>query len=354
MKTVVTLLLIALLVILLFIALPESANQPLVTTQDQILNDDIQEISAVPDNRLLQADGTAISSDLDDRKITLGQQGAIETSPALEISLPTTVISGHIVSETGTGLSDMEVVLRSVSSRSSNRQMYRTRSNDLGEFIFTEVSAGHIYRLEVKPTLQFSGHVVEAIEATQSLARFDIQLGRLQRLNLEGLITDFAGAPLPNVNLTVQNLSIDYALTSVESDSSGYFVLPDFPGGQLKLFTAKPERLQITGVQLNESEVSSLQLRFDRGPYHLQGWVSDQNGIAIDSARIILEAEFEYAGYHSSSKREALTDRYGGFEFGNLSEIDHRITVFAPGKRAYKLNHRFSDYSDQLYVQIED
>jgi len=352
-KTVVTLLLISLLVGLLFFMLPGSESQPSSITQERVQKKDVQQGSTRLDKPLSGNDGSATSVRHEEPAAS-AQPDTGEADSILENIIPTTVISGHIVSETKSGLPDMEVILRLVSSRSDNRQMYRTRTNESGEFEFVEIPENHIYRLEVKPTLHYSGHVVEAIEAVQSLPSFRIQLGRLQRLNLEGLITDYSGAPLPDVNLTIQNLSVDYKLTPVSIDSSGFFMLPDFPAGQLKLFTAKPERFQITGVQLSENAGSNLQLRFDRGPYHLQGWVSDQNGIPIDSAKILLEAEFEYAGYQSSSKRESLTDAYGGFEFSNLSEIDHRLTVFAPGKRAYKLNHRFSAYSDQLYVQIED
>ena len=354
MKTRVTLLLIALLVVLVFIALPKSDQQLEATTQGWVKEDNSQENPVALTEKSQGDIGSAAPSVLAGDPVTPEQTGTAATGSAIETILPGVVITGQILNETGSGLSDMEIVLRSVSSRSDNRQMYRTRSNELGEFEFAGVSAGHIYRLEVKPTSQFSGHVVEAIKASRALIHFDIQLSRLQRLDFEGLVTGFSGAPLPNVNLTVQNLSVDYDLTAVKSDSSGYFLLQNFPAGELKLFTAKPERLQISGVQLDENQAANFRLRFDHGSYHLQGWVIDQNGMPIDSARIILEAEFDYAGYHSSSKREALTNRYGEFEFLNLSEIDHRLTVFAPGKRSYKLNHRFTDYSDQLYVQIED
>ncbi|MCZ6488274.1 MAG: hypothetical protein O6703_08880, partial [Gammaproteobacteria bacterium] len=100
-----------------------------------------------------------------------------------------------------------------------------------------------------------------------------------------------AGVPVSDFEINVRNTTTNSLVRMVSTDSSGFFKLDRFPAGELQFLTPYPEYFKITGVTLAPNETRSLNLVIDKGTHYLSGWVSDQNGVPVDNAKVTLDAE---------------------------------------------------------------
>jgi len=136
----------------------------------------------------------------------------------------------------------------------------------------------------------------------------------------------------------------------VTSDSSGFFKLERFPAGEVQFSTTSPEYFKITGVTLTPDETRSLNLVIDKGIHYLSGWISDQNGVPVENARVTLDAEIKSGIAQSISYRSKITNRTGSFSFAGLGNETHMITVYTKNFARKEISHRFKSASEEIHI----
>ncbi|MCP4469317.1 MAG: carboxypeptidase regulatory-like domain-containing protein [Gammaproteobacteria bacterium] len=108
----------------------------------------------------------------------------------------------------------------------------------------------------------------------------------------------------------------------------------------------------MSGLELSESDYANLVLIVDKGERYLTGWISDENGIAIEKAMVTLDATITDGSIEYFSYRSRSTDSTGKFSFDNVAGGDHRISVYANGFDKLDIQHRFHSQSDQVHLTL--
>ena len=259
---------------------------------------------------------------------------------------------GWIRNELGEGVAGQKILLRVKGGQEGGYHFYAVISDSKGEFLFEGIRSRLDYRLEIEASERYAGFILDPYRVSKFTPDATITLDSLELTSIDGLIVDSNGAPIADFSLTVQNLSVDYPVRRITSDASGFFKLEDFPAGELKISTNSPAFIKFTGFVLDQNEYRVLTLAIDRGNYHLTGWVGDEHGLPMANARVTLKSVLALDDYHSYAHRSIVTGTNGEFEFNDLGDIPHTLTVYARGYETYIYNHRFATYSDRLDITL--
>jgi protocatechuate 3,4-dioxygenase beta subunit len=280
------------------------------------------------------------------------RQSSYEINVTLKSSADSTNVHGWVGNGLGEGLGGRKISIRAQAGQEIGIKFYTVITASNGEFLFEGVHAGVTYKLTIEPSEQYAGYTREPLRVSPQTPRLTIMLDRLNLVDVEGLIVGVDNGPVANFGFNVQNLSLDYPDRRITSDSSGFFALRGFPAGELKLSTIAPEYFKITDLSLDTGNYQNLRLVIDKGSHLLSGWISDENGVPLEKARITLDAKFSDKDYQSHSHRSIVTDSSGYYQFSQLGGVDHRVSVYASGYATYEVNHRFSSFSDQLDIRL--
>ena len=174
----------------------------------------------------------------------------------------------------------------------------------------------------------------------------------LKFVTLSGMLMNPEAAPVSNFELYIKNISTGIHTRRVVSDSSGYFSLSQFPLGEVSLTTRGPDFHKISGVMLTEENYANLVLLVDRGDRYLSGWVSDENGVALEKVMVTLEANLSDDGVEYSSYRSQTTDSSGRFSFSNIAAGEHRISAYANGFARLAVEYRLRNPSAELNLRL--
>ncbi len=216
----------------------------------------------------------------------LGSGQAIKLDVSLSEANDTTSIHGWIGNDIGEG-----IAVQKIRITSRGLTQYVVSSDERGDFSFEGVRSGLTYRLEVFPEAQYSRYLYDSVEVTHNTPFIKVILTSINLVDINGMVVSSAGVPVPDLEINVRNTTTNSLVRMVSTDSSGFFKLDRFPAGELQFLTPYPEYFEITGVSLAPNETMSLNLVIDKGIHYLSGWVSDQNGVPVDNARVTLDAE---------------------------------------------------------------
>ena len=280
------------------------------------------------------------------------RQSNYEINATLELSANSTNVYGWVGNASGEGLGGRKVAIRAQAGQQAGIKYYTVITTSNGEFLFEGVHADVTYKLAIEADEQYAGYTLEPLRVSRQTPRLTIILDRLNMVDIEGLIVGVDNAPVADFGINVQNLSLAYPDRRITSDSSGFFALRAFPAGKLKFSTTAPDYFKITNLWLHANNHRNLRLVIDKGSHLLSGWISDENGVPLGKARITLAAKFSNDGYQSHSNRSMVTDGSGYYQFSQLGEIEHTVSVYANGYATYELDHRFSSFSDQLDIRL--
>ncbi len=290
-------------------------------------------------------------------RIRLGKR-ELDASPEyrldirLDHALDSVGVEGWVGDENGVGVADARVELSASYSR-NHESFYLTEfTDDRGNFGFEGVRAGQTYTLTVDrsphyPRYQDSDFLVE-----RNPAPVRIELPALRFIDIEGMILTRDAMPVANYELYVTNLTTGIHKSKIVSDSSGFFRLEQFPQGEIDLATRGPEFYRITGLRLDADSYENLVLTVDRGDFHLSGWVSDENGIALEKAMVTVDRKFVEGPLSYTSYRSVGTDANGGFVFRGLGGGEHRVTAYAWGYEKQETTLRFDRPAKALYFRL--
>ena len=157
---------------------------------------------------------------------------------------------------------------------------------------------------------------------------------------------------MTNFEIYINNLTTGVHSRKIVSDSSCFFMLERFPLGEVSLSTRGTEFFKISGLELTDLNYANLVLIVDRGDRYLSGWVSDEDGIAVEKAMVTLDAIITRDGIEYSSYRSQSTDSNGRFSFESIARGDHRISVYANGFNKLDAEHSLPTQSDQLQLTL--
>jgi hypothetical protein len=85
------------------------------------------------------------------------------------------------------------------------------------------------------------------------------------------MVVNSDGARIPDFEMLVENISTNFPVRTLTTDSSGFYNLERFPAGQVKFSTLAPEYFIASGITLNQNQIRDLILLIDKGSYYLSG-----------------------------------------------------------------------------------
>jgi len=261
-------------------------------------------------------------------------------------------LRGWIGDSDGSGIGDIEIEIESRGLDGEEITTQRTHSDGSGDFLLRDIAPGRQYKLEIRPQGNYAAFSLDSFTTETASELQRILLQRIDLVDVEGMIVDTDLAPVPDFELTVRSLAVEYPDRVIRSDSTGYFRLPAFPAGELRIATNASDYYRIKGIELRPDEYRNLTLMIDRGSYHLSGWVGDDNGAPLEDVQITLKSAFAADGYHSFSYRTAVTDSNGGFELAGLGGHQLTLGVYARGYESLIRQHKFESFSDRIEIRL--
>jgi hypothetical protein len=276
-----------------------------------------------------------------------------ELDVTLDETSDTVGLQGWVGNQLGEGLEGARIEL--IARQTEDRDSYylTTFSDGLGQFEFEGVQADENYELTANLSPGYPYYEDPDFRVTRNPARIEITLEQIRFVDVDGMILGRDGAPVPDFEMYISNLTTGSHSRKIASDSSGYFSLPNYPVGEVSLSTRGAEFCKISGLEISETHFQNIELHVDRGDRYLSGWVSDANGIAIEKAMITLDRAFSDGDIESSSYRSQTTDRNGAFAFANLGGGEYRLIVYALGFHKRSLNYRLDAPSGEVFIKLE-
>jgi hypothetical protein len=282
----------------------------------------------------------------------LNQNSEAELDVKLVESTESIQVSGWIGNEIGENLPDRKISVFSSGRQATENFEQTVVSDENGEFVFEAVKPDIEYELEVYTPPDYQPYLLQELVLTRSTPRLNIILKKLKFIQVSGMFVNIDGAPIPNFEINIINISTGNHVQKIVSDSSGFFSLENFPAGEMSFSSMPPEHFKITGLRLSENEYKNLILVVDKGLYQISGWVTDPNSVAVNRAMVMLDAEVLRDGIKSVSNRSTVTSATGYFYFDQLADTPHQITVYAKGFNKKQLLHQFQSPASELHIAL--
>jgi hypothetical protein len=282
----------------------------------------------------------------------LPQQPLFELDVVLADSADTLRLSGWVGNDIGVSLEGARVDISALENNPETDFYLTVFSDQKGNFVLEGVPANTRYKLTVNLAPEYPVFHDPDFYVSTAPGHINILLKSLKFVNLDGMILNPQSAPVADFEIYIKNVTTGVHTRKIVSDSSGFFSLEEFPLGEVSLTTRGAEFFKISGLEVGESDYSGLVLIVDRGDHHLTGWISDEDGIAIEKAMVTLDATINEGAVEYYSYRSRSTDSTGKFSFDQLAGGDHRISVYANGFNKLDIRHRFRSQSDQVHLTL--
>lgn len=286
-------------------------------------------------------------------KDELGQTPIHELDVNLQDALDSVNLQGWIGNEVGIGLEGARVELSAGYTRNRDSFYLTAFADTNGNFEFEGVRSGETYKFSVNLTPEYPYYEDLDFQVTQNPEQINIVLEKLSFVDVDGMILNRDSTPVPNYEMYISNVTTGAHTRKVVSDSSGFFTLPDFPLGEVRLSTHGAEFFKISGLQITDTGYQNLKLVVDRGSHYLFGWIGDENGVGVEKAMVTLERKFKGGEIEHSSYRSQSTDSNGGFAFENLGDGEYHVTVYALGFENQDFIHRFDAPANEIFVVLK-
>ena len=272
----------------------------------------------------------------------------IQMNARLEYSPKTVTVEGWIGESNGLNIKGEVIRLSSL----QENLYYSTVSDEAGNFTFEGIRLDVKYQLKVKPSAKYQAIDLQNITVTSNNAPIHITLEPADLTLVNGVVVDNYGDPVANFKFKIRSEVNSVYNKTLTTDKFGQFELSKFPMGEILFSTESPEFFKVVGLNVSAASYTNLIVPIDVGDYSLSGWVRDQNGRPIADARAVVDAEFNYNSFTSSSIRTSMTNEAGYFEFNKLGAGEHYITIYAKGFINEGVSYNAHKRIDQLYFQL--
>lgn len=262
-------------------------------------------------------------------------------------------LSGRVSNDHGAPLEGARVDLTGLQAGDDNNYYLTVFSGTDGGFVLEGVPAERKYKLSVNLTPEYSIYLDSDFRVSHDPRQLQVKLKSLKFIDIDGMILNRQGAPVPDFEIVINNVTTGAHKRTIISDSSGFFSLRNFPLGEVSFTTRGPEFFRISGLFLTDTEYRNLVLTIDRGSLSLSGWISTVSGHIPERAMVTLdrtdrEGLVEYHQYSSQSIGNS-----GRFTFAGLGAGEYRLTVFAQGYQRTELKHRLESQSDEIRIILK-
>jgi hypothetical protein len=267
-------------------------------------------------------------------------------------TLDSVTVNGWIGNDFGAGLESVKIEMAPVNTRGEDGIYLTVLSGETGIFSLEGIKPGFRYNLSAYATPEYSSYLNTNFVVTQNPTKLIIILDSLKLIDINGMIVNREGTPIPDFEMYMTNISTGTHVQKLVSDSSGFFSLFNYPVGKVRFSTRGPEYYKITGLTLSESTYRTLMLVVDKGNHYLSGWVSDGSGVAVEKALVYLDSTIQNGTIKYSSYRPKSTDRAGRFYFDNVGSGEHKISVLAGGFDRREIIHHFETQTDEIHITL--
>jgi hypothetical protein len=285
-------------------------------------------------------------------------QASVQDNPVYQLdviladSAKTLRLSGWVANDLGIGLEGVRIEISALESETDKDYYLTVFSDEGGNFILEGVRAATRYKLTARLAPEYPVYRNPDFYVGTDAELLEIVLKRLKFVDLAGMILNPEEAPVANFEAYIKNVTTGVHTRKIVSDSSGFFTLEQFPLGEISLSTRGAEFHKMSGIVLTEQNYSNLVLLVDRGDRYLSGWVSDENGVALQKAMVTLDTIFGDGEVEYFSYRSQTTDNSGRFSFENVATGDHRISAYATGFNKLETSHSLRNQSDQIHIRM--
>ena len=280
------------------------------------------------------------------------QKPVVNLDAALTDNAGTLRLSGWVANDIGVALEGVRIEISALKSVAEDNYYLTVFSDDRGNFLLEGVPAMTHYRLKAILAPDYPVYSDDDFYVGPEPQQLQIELKSLKFVNLSGMILNPESAPVANFEIYIKNLTTGVHSRKIVSDSSGFFTLEGFPLGEVSLSTRGTEFYKISGLRLTDLDYANLVLVVDQGDRYLSGWVSDENGIAVEKAMVTLDASITNGSIEYYSYRSQSTDSNGRFNFDKVAGGEHRISVYANGYNNLNAVHSLPTQSDQLQLTL--
>jgi protocatechuate 3,4-dioxygenase beta subunit len=267
-------------------------------------------------------------------------------------SAETLRLSGWVANDLGIGLEGARVEISALEPETDKDYYLTVFSDERGNFVLEGVRSVTRYKLTATLAPEYPVYRNPDFYVGSDAEQLNIVLKSLKFVKLAGMILNPEAAPVANFEIYIKNVTTGVHSRKIVSDSSGFFSLEQFPLGEISLSTRGAEFHKISGIVLTEQNYSNLVLLVDRGDRYLSGWVSDENGVALQKAMVTLDTTFGDGRVEYFSYRSQTTDNSGWFSFENVAVGDHRISAYANGFNKLEASHSLHNQSDQIHIRM--
>jgi hypothetical protein len=286
-------------------------------------------------------------------KQELSRQSRKQLDVVLTETLESVTVNGWIGNDFGTGLESVKIELAPANTQGEDGTYLTVLSGETGNFSLAGIKSGVRYSLSAYATPEYSSYLDTNFLITQNPKQLNIILESLRLIDINGMIVNREGTPIPNFEIYMTNISTGTHVKKLVSDSSGFFSLINYPVGEVSFSTRGPEYFKITGLILTEGSYRTLMLVVDKGDHYLSGWVSDGGGVGVEKALVYLDSTMQNGTIKYSSYRPISTDRAGRFYFDNIGSGEHKISIFADGFDKQEIIHRFETQIEEIHITLK-
>ncbi len=316
--------------------------------QSKELNGDGNFVGQKPTQAEIKKNKKTIASINPQLEISINNFKDLPVNTSKQVSSQAITFSGWLSETNGVEVADTVVKL----SSPYRNLYYSTTSDEHGAFLFKGIKAGDHYQMSIENHKSYKPLHIEKISITNDTLPLQIVLEPLKLIPLQGIVVDSYGGYVPKLKLKVRSLVNSLYDTGITTDNFGRFELSEFPVGGVSFSTQSPVFFEVEGIQLSTLNGYGIVVPVNIGMQQISGWVRDQNGLPVATARIILDAESQTNGLTNHSVRTIKTDESGYFQFKNLHLGEHYITVHAKGFLSQELSYDTGTRFDQIYFQL--
>jgi hypothetical protein len=267
-------------------------------------------------------------------------------------TLDSVTVNGWIGNDFGAGLESVKIEMVPANTQGEDGIYLTVLSGETGIFSLEGIKPGFRYNLSAYATPEYSSYLNTNFVVAQNPRQLIIILDSLKLIDINGMIVNREGTPIPDFEMYMTNISTGTHVQKLVSDSSGFFSLFNYPVGEVSFSTRGPEYYKITGLTLSESTYHTLMLVVDKGNHYLSGWVSDGSGVAVEKASVYLDSTIQNGTIEYSSYRPKSTDQAGRFYFDNVGSGEHKILVLASGFDRQEIIHHFETQTDEIHITL--
>jgi len=223
--------------------------------------------------------------------------------------------------------------------------------------VLDDISINTRYQLLVLAGNGYGQTEISDIWVNNNTPEVDIILESQPFTSLSGQLIDREGVPLPNIKLTVINVSGDVVDESNQveliTDDSGVFQHDRFPEGETMFSLKAPAEIEITGVKLSERNIENIVLPIDVGSHTVSGVVSNNAGEIVQDAIVTMQSTYSIDSINSVSVRSLKTDESGLFAFENFGPDIRYINVAKKGYQSQTVIHELDASGSQIMIVLK-